>query len=77
MDPKYLKNHGTGSHDEYEDTEYKIITYPFGRYEIKVKLSPKNEFIEIIEVKFNKDFLSYKQKLLRKKIHDVDEFYPE
>jgi hypothetical protein len=72
-----LKHLATGSHDEFEDVDYKLITYPFGRYEIKIKLTPRNEFIEIVEIKINKDFLSYKQKLSTQEIHEVDEFYPE
>jgi len=70
-----FENHKTGSHDVTED--YKIIVYPFDKYEITIKLSPNNEFIEILEVKVNKDFLSYKQKMISKGFHDVDEFYSE
>ena len=70
-----LKNRGTGSHDEPDD--YKIIPYTFDKYQIKIKLTPSNEFIGIIEVKINKEFLSYKQKITPKGYHDVDEFYRE
>ena len=71
-----IKNSGdsfTGSHEEFD--EFKIITYPFGKYEIKVKLSLANQFIGIVEVKINKTFLSHKQKITSKGYHDVDEFY--
>ena len=71
------KNQGTGSHDKSEDEDYKIIRYPFDKYQIKIKLTPTNEFIGIIEVKINKEFLSHKQKIASKGYHDVDEFYPE
>ena len=70
-----LKNQGTGTHDEPND--HKIIVYPFDKYQIKVKLTPANEFIGIIEVKINKEFLSHKQKITRQGFHDVDEFYRE
>lgn len=60
-----------------EEQEYKIREYPFGKYQIKLKLSLTNEFIDILEVKINKGFLSYKQKATTKGYHDVDEFYPE
>jgi hypothetical protein len=70
-----LKNRGTGSHEGLD--KYKIILYPFDKYQIKIKLTPFNEFIGIIEVKVNKEFLSYKQKITSQGFHDVDEFYRE
>ncbi|MBL7075547.1 hypothetical protein ISS37_09960 [candidate division KSB1 bacterium] len=70
-----LKNQGTGSHGEPDD--YNIIVYPFDKYQIKIKLTPNNEFLGIIEVGVNKEFLSYKQKIASKGYHDVDEFYRE
>lgn len=74
-DYKNLKNQGTGGHGDMDD--FKILLYPFDKYQIKVKLTPTNEFIGIVEVKFNKDFLSYKQKTTLRGFHDVDEFYRE
>lgn len=65
----------TGSVGEGED--YKIISYPFDKYEIKIKVSPRNEFIEIMEVKVNKDFLSHKQRIGIQTHLDVDEYYRE
>jgi hypothetical protein len=70
-----LKKQGTGSHDDPKD--YKIIVYPFDKYEIKVKLTLANEFIGISEVEINKEFLSHKQKITPQGYHDVDEFYNE
>ena len=75
FDYNKLKNQGSGGHVMPED--YKEIVYPFDKYEIKVKLSLDNKFIGISEVKVNKDFLSYKQKMISKGFHDVDEFYRE
>lgn len=75
VDYNKLKNQGSGSHDMPKD--YKEIVYPFDKYEITVRLSLNNEFIGISEVKVNKDFLSYKQKISSKGFHDVDEFYSE
>lgn len=69
------KDQGTGSHNESDD--YKIIVYPFDKYQIKVKLTPTNEFIGIVEIKINREFLSHKQKMASKGFHDVDEFYRE
>ena len=65
----------TGSSHEGQD--FKIVKYPFGKYEIKLKLTSDNKFLDILEIKINKDFLSFKQKISRKGFHDVDEFYPE
>ena len=70
-----FKNRGTGSHEDLED--YKIIIYPFDKYQIKIKLTHTNKFIEIMEIKVNKEFLSYKQKLTPFSFHDVEEFYRE
>lgn len=70
-----IKNQGTGNHEELDN--YKIINFPFEKYEIKIKLTPNNEFVEVIEVKVNKNFLSYKQKTKPKGYHDVKEFYPD
>jgi len=65
----------TGSLDVHR--EYKEVVYPFDRYEITVRLSPDNKFIGISGVKINKDFLSYKQRMISEGFHDVDEFYTE
>jgi len=70
-----IKNQGTGSHEKLDD--YKIILYPFDKYQIKIKLSPSNEFIGIVEVKVNKEFLSHKQKITSQGFLDVEEFYQE
>lgn len=70
-----LRKEGTGG--QGISPSYKDIIYLFGKYEIKVRLTPDNEFIGIIEVKVNKNFLSYKQKLTPNSFHDVEEFYRE
>ena len=64
----------TGSHDFYEK---KIRVYPFGKYEITVELTSDNKFIGIVEVKINKDFLSYSQKIASTKVHDVEDYYKD
>lgn len=70
-----VRRKGTGSPDF--PIEYKDVVYPFDKYEIKVRLTPNNEFIGIVEVKINKDFVSYKQRLAKKGFHDVEKFYRE
>jgi len=75
LDYSKIKNTGTGSHEKYED--YQIIPYNFDKYVVKVKLSLKNEFIGIVEIKLNKDFLSQQQKISASDYHDVEEFYQD
>lgn len=75
LDYKNLKKKGTGSQENNED--YKIKVYPFGKYEIKVKLTLKNEFIGITEVKINKKFLSLEKQIQTTGFHDVDKFYED
>lgn len=70
-----LKNQGTG--ESGEPTDHKIIVYPFEKYEIKIMLTASNEFIGIVEVKINKDFLSQRERASAKGFHDVEKFYPE
>jgi hypothetical protein len=57
--------------------EYKIISFPFDRYEIKIKLTPNNEFIEIVEVGINKDFMTQKQRLGVQSYLDANDYYRE
>lgn len=65
----------TGSLAEVK--KYKIISYPFDRYDVKVKVTPNNEFVEIVEIALNKNFLTQKQKISLKGFHDVEKFYIE
>ena len=55
----------------------KSLFYPLGKYIVKVNVTDDNKFIGISEVQVNKSFLDYKQKLMPRGIHDVDEFYRE
>jgi hypothetical protein len=61
-DYKNLKNRGTGSHGDMAD--FKIIPYPFDKYQIKVKLTPTNEFIGIVEVGIKRIFYHTNKKQL-------------
>lgn len=65
----------TGSHDLIGST--KIVTYPFDRYLIRVKLDSADRFLGIVEIQVNKDFLSYEHKRISQKYHDVDDFYKD
>ena len=66
---------GTGNPDNAG--HYKIISCSFDKYEIKIKLTLNNEFVEIVEVGINKDFLTQKQKISIQGFHDVEKFYIE
>lgn len=73
---RQLKTIGTGSHSYYDECNH-IIVYPFGKYEIKIALNERNEFIGVTEVRTNKSFLGFKQKSQLKGYHDVEEYYNE
>jgi len=73
----HISFEGGATGSNIEPTRYKTVVYPFGRYEIMVKLGPANEFIGIEEVRLNRDFLSYQQRIASTGFHDVEEFYRE
>jgi hypothetical protein len=54
-----------------------IVLYPFGPYEVLIKLSNAGEFIEIVEIGLNKDFRDFKQKYESRGYHDVNDIYEE
>jgi len=64
---------GTGMQAE----QHRIVSCFFDRYVIKVRLGPREEFIGIVEVGINKDFLSHRQRLSVRGTHDVSDLYPE
>jgi len=68
-----LARQGTGSAAGTAD--YKIIDYPFGRYQVRVVVTPTNEFVGILEIKLNQDFRTYREKIAGAGFHDVEEFY--
>lgn len=68
-----LRKQGTGG----RGSTYKYVTYPFDKYEIKVKLTDKNEFVGVEEVRISRDFLSNKQRISTRGSHDIEEFYRE
>lgn len=63
--------------DDPRPVTYKVIDCLVGKYNVKVVLSPTNEFLGIAEVAVNADFRSYEQKSARVGVHEVDEFYRE
>jgi len=71
---EFSHSFATGSRD-FDQT--KTIVYPFEKYEITVELTSTDQFVGIVEVKLNKDFRSYSQKLTSTKTHDVEEYYKD
>jgi len=68
-----LKISGNGTGDFEEEFITKEIL--FEKYIVKVKLALSGKFIGIEEISFSKDFLTYKQKLLKQSAKDVVEYY--
>jgi hypothetical protein len=62
--------------DDFEGTgsisfnSYKTITFPFEQYVLTIKLTLDNKFVEVLEIKINRDFLSHKQKM--SSLHSID-----
>ncbi len=63
------------SKEEIEGAQ--IIVYPFGPYEILIRLSQDGLFIEVVEIRINKDFRSYSQKISSIGRHNVEQFYDQ
>lgn len=61
--------------DTIEPTSHKILIYPFERYEISIKVGPNNEFLGIVEVKVNNQFMSYFRSNGNCGYHDVSDSY--
>ena len=55
----------------------KVILYPFGPYEVLIKLLNSGEFVEILEIRINKDFRDFKQKTQSRGYHDVSDIYEQ
>jgi hypothetical protein len=72
---KSLNYSGTGSHENI--ASYREVVYPFGEFEITVKLGNDNQFVSISEVKIKKEFYSYQSLSSKKSLSNVDEFYKE
>lgn len=71
-----LRKQGTGSHEFDEDKT--ILSYPFGRYIIKVALTRDGKFLGVEEISVNQDFLNHVQRLAALSsvgYHDVEQYY--
>jgi len=55
----------------------RIVVYFLGPYEILIRLSEDNKFIEVTEMRINKDFRSHSQRIISTGHHNVEQFYDE
>lgn len=70
-----FKDTGTGTLGDGTE-EIKYINFPFGKFDITIKLTKNNEFIGISELKISRDFLAKKKKLPAK-FFDVEKYYKD
>ena len=61
--PSHIALHETDSTGSIGSSAYKVGICHFEQFIITIKLTPDNKFLDIIEIKVNKDFLSHKQKM--------------
>jgi len=52
-----------------------LIVYPLGQYEIVIRLSENNSFLDVVEVRVNKDFRSLSQRIASTGHHNAEQFY--
>lgn len=64
----------TGATDEPMQA-FRILTIPFDRYTVKVRVGDGDEFIDIVEVAVSKDYRTIQQRIASTGFHDVAEFY--
>ena len=64
----------TGSHD-FLDRKY--VEYPFGKYIITVELTSDDKFLGITQLELNKDFRTLSQRISKRDVHDVEEYYKD
>jgi hypothetical protein len=72
-DPEDLLRQATGE----QATDDHDVTVPFDRYEITIRLGPRDEFKGILSVGVRTSFLSHKQKLKSRGQHDVADLYED
>lgn len=62
---------------EMAEQNFKVISVPFGNYVVKIRVTPRNEFIDIVEIGVSKSFLSLRKKLATRGTHNVSDLYEE
>lgn len=60
-----------------QGSDVRIVVYPFMQYEIVMRLADSGRLIDVIEVRMNKDFRDYRQKLIGPLYHDVTDLYED
>jgi hypothetical protein len=56
---------------------FRQVVVPFERYNITVRVSAKGEFAGIVAVGVNQSFLSQKQKIATRGVHNVSDLYKD
>ena len=81
------ESEGTGSYEKMdyssqtggtllsESPDFEILERTYGRYNVKIMVTIDGKFLDIAEIKLNKDFLSLQQRNTSKGYHEVEEFY--
>ena len=70
-----FKDRGTGSHEELND--YEEIERQFAHYTIKLRLTADGRFVDILEIKLNRDLADYKQKAASSGTWDISDYQIE
>ena len=56
-------------------TKYKILSIPFDKYIIKIKVNEFNKFISIEEIDVNKNFIEKRNN--SKQFYDLEKYYED
>jgi len=65
----------TGKYDENNNIKYVVSIKDM--YEITIRLTEDDKFIDILEIKINKDFRNFKQKMNSLGHFNVDQYYED
>jgi hypothetical protein len=53
----------------------KVVTVDFGPYAVTIRLTPTDEFVEVVAVRIAKDFRSIRERNKGVGFHDVSDLY--
>ena len=69
---EYSKIPSTGDEKEKAITRW----FPFGIYDILIKMNENDQIIAVVGIRINKSFLNFKQKIALSDFFDISKFYP-
>jgi hypothetical protein len=64
----------TSTGSPFTKEEGEIIERSFGKFRVKIKLDEQGRFVDILEIKEDRDFRSLKQVLASKNYFDVEKY---